>query len=67
MKEKKKIRKLEFAKETVARLGDQQLGNLNGGTAGPGPSINPANACTMTTRTKGPRFTCNIALCGTVN
>jgi hypothetical protein len=31
MKEKKKIRKLEFTKETVVRLGETTLANINGG------------------------------------
>ena len=66
MKEKKKIRKLEFTKETVARLGDQQLNNLQGGTAGPGHSINIGSPCTVTLRTKGHHPTCNVVICGTV-
>ena len=31
MIEKKKIRKLEFTKETVVRLGETNLANINGG------------------------------------
>ena len=66
MKEKKKIRKLEFTKETVARLGDQQLNDLQGGTAGTGQSMNQASPCTLKVKTKASQYTCNVLLC-TIN
>lgn len=65
MIEKKKIRKLEFTKETVARLGNQQLNNLQGGTAGPGHSNNQISPCTVTLRTQGHLHTCNVIVCRT--
>ena len=63
MTEKKKIRKLEFTKETVARLGDQQLNNLQGGTAGTQQSANQVSPCTLKEKTKASQYTCNVLVC----
>ena len=63
MIEKKKIRKLEFTKETVARLGDQQLNDLQGGTAGPGQSNNQISPCTLQQKTRASQYTCNVLVC----
>ena len=48
MKSKKKITKLEFNKETIARLGEDTLSNINGGV---GTITNNANTCTCITYT----------------
>jgi len=63
MKSKDTNKKLEFKKETIARLGEQQLNCIQGGTAGTGPSVAIANQCTITQKTKGPNYTCNVLLC----
>jgi len=46
MKSKKKITKLEFNKETIARLGEDTLSNINGGV---GTITAQANTCTCIT------------------
>jgi len=63
MKSKDTNKKLEFKKETIARLGEQQLNSIHGGTEGTGPSVQIANQCTLTYETKGPKFTCNVVIC----
>lgn len=62
MTEKKKIRKLEFTKETVARLGDQQLNDLQGGTDG-NQSNNQISPCTLQQKTRATKYTCNVLNC----
>ena len=50
MKSTKKTRKLEFTKETIARLGEGQLGGLYGGTDGGQYTLTRnMNTCTCTT------------------
>ena len=63
MKSKKTIKKLEFKKETIARLGENQMDEIYGGTAGTGPSVAIVNQCTITQKTKGPNYTCNVLNC----
>lgn len=63
MKSKKNIKKLEFNKETIARLGEMELGRVQGGTAGTGPSVAIANQCTLTMKTMAHQYTCNIKIC----
>jgi len=65
MKISKKTRKLEFKKETIARLGDGQMSGLYGGTDGGNQSVQVANQCTVVGKTKGARHTCNAVLCRT--
>ena len=65
MKPKKTIKKLEFKKETIARLGMIQMEGIIGGTDGPDVSAAVANQCTFTLRTKGPNYTCNVLNCKT--
>ncbi len=67
MKSKKKITKLEFNKETIARLGEGHMSGVYGGTDGGNPSVEIANQCTLEEKTKGPRRTCNALICTTVN
>jgi hypothetical protein len=67
MKSKDTNKKLEFKKETIARLGEQQLINIYGGTGGNGPSVAYANQCTITQKTKGPNYTCNVLNCKKTN
>jgi len=65
MTAKRKSRKLEFKKETIARLGDEQLSGLYGGADGGNQSVQVANQCTVVGKTKGARHTCNAVLCRT--
>jgi len=67
MKSKKKITKLEFNKETIARLGEGHMKGLYGGTYGGNPSMEIANQCTLQEKTKGPKRTCNALICTTLN
>ena len=62
MKSNKKTKKLEFTKETIARLGEQQLSGFQGGTAG-NNSVEYANQCTLTLTTVGENYSCNAKLC----
>lgn len=63
MKSKRTIKKLEFRKETIALLGDFQMNGILGGTDGTGVSAAIQNQCTLTQKTKGPNFTCNVIVC----
>jgi len=64
MNEKKKTRKLEFKKETIARLGEIQMNGVVGGTS-PNNSQNNANPCTQGMRTRVAMATCVNLLCKT--
>ena len=57
MKTKKKNRKLEFKKETIARLGEGHMRGLYGGTDGGNDSIQIAGPCTVT-QNKEAQATC---------
>jgi natural product precursor len=63
MKKNKKIKKLQFTKETIARLEEAQLNHFQGGTNGPITSELPAFQCTITGETVGHNRTCNAKLC----
>jgi len=63
MKTKDTIKKLEFKKETIAKLGGHELSNFHGGNTGTGPSVAYANQCTFTQRTRGQNYTCNVVNC----
>jgi len=65
MTSKKKTRKLEFKKETIARLGEGQMMGLYGGTDGGNGSVAIINNCTVVGKTKGPKHTCNVVICKT--
>jgi hypothetical protein len=68
MKTKKENKKLEFKKETIARLGDGYLRGVYGGTGegtGGGASIALVGQCTVVGKTEGSRHTCNAVLCRT--
>lgn len=65
MKKNKKIKKLQFTKETIARLEETNLIHFQGGTNGPEPSKDPAYQCTVTFETFGQNYTCNVRLCRT--
>jgi len=68
MKNKKESRKLEFKKETIARLGESYLRGVYGGTGegtGGSPSIALAGQCTVVGKTEGSKQTCNAVLCRT--
>lgn len=66
MKSKKKSRKLEFKKETIARLGEWQMNGLLGGTDGGNQSVEAAGTpCTVVGKTEAAKHTCNAVLCKT--
>ena len=65
MKDKKKIRKLEFKKETIARLGEWQMNGVLGGTGSPNNSQNNEHPCTHGIRTRVVQATCVNLLCKT--
>ena len=65
MKNEKKVRKLEFKKETVAMLGEWQMNGVLGGTGSPNNSQNNANPCTHGMRTRVAQATCVNLLCKT--
>jgi hypothetical protein len=65
MKDKRKTRKLEFKKETIARLGEWQMNGVLGGTGSPNNSHNNYNPCTHGIRTRVAKATCVNLLCKT--
>ena len=65
MKDKKKSRKIEFKKETIARLGEWQMNGVRGGTDSPNNSQNNVNPCTHGIRTRVVQATCVNLLCKT--
>ena len=65
MKDKKQTRKLEFKKETIARLGEMQMSGVLGGTGSPNNSQNNVSPCTHGMRTRVAKATCVNLLCKT--
>jgi hypothetical protein len=70
MKKENRTKKLEFKKETIARLGEGYLNGVYGGTGlnkGTGGEISIALAgqCTVVGKTEGANHTCNAVLCKT--
>jgi len=58
MKTKKENRKLEFKKETIARLGESYLRGVYGVSGGLNISWNENNLCTQGLRTRIARDSC---------
>ena len=67
---KKENKKLEFKKETIAKLGEGVMNGVYGGTGdtkggGGNISIAIAGQCTVVGKTEGSQQTCNAVLCRT--